>query len=211
MGTTKEIPVDRLEFQKGVRDYQTLVSSQDLKPSIIMDGKEYLLERKTLKGGNLDGYLRGFNALLQPTEEREDGDQEASRTVHLNEERYGHQRFLPITNKSIRTQLFGFGWAALEAKDLKTAFPSLKAAEVLNTPEVVQRFIWLGNRDKLIESFLRTRREWEKAHIISWSKKLLLHPSDKDFGRSLEKTKRALKALDKIITNIILTRIQLKT
>jgi len=41
---------------------------------------------------------------------------------HLNEERYGHLKFLPVDKEAVKTQLFGFGWAALEAKNARIAF-----------------------------------------------------------------------------------------
>lgn len=200
LGATKEIPVDRPEFQKGIRDYQILASNQDLKPGIIVDGKEYLLEAPTLKGDDLDRYIGKFRILLQCAEKNE--DRGVPSHVHLNEERHGHLQFLPVTKENIKTQLFGFGWAALEAKGIRIAFSALRVAEVLDIPEVVQRFTWLGSRDKSVESFLQMRREWEKAHLVFRSENSLRHPDNKDFARSLERTKKALKVVNKILTHI---------
>lgn len=192
--------VDR-RFRNGEADYREFALGRTPVPTLIVNGKKYLLDRHNFF--NPQYYIERFREVLFFAEERSaEGN---PYFVHYRDYK-GRQQFLPIQPEDVKIQLFGFGWAALDIGDIETALPALRASGTLGEDRIIRQLKGLAAREE-VKFYLQLRILQEEAFA-----KKAIHRLEKRVGRertraerALERARQTLEILKKILSVSVVT------
>ncbi|HUS60353.1 MAG TPA: hypothetical protein VMX76_03170 [Nevskiaceae bacterium] len=162
-----ETPFQSPAFKKGRKDYQTLNRGEQVTPTLIIDNQERRLDWPGQGFGQPSDYLKRFRGLLFKIEEAE-RDSRAYR-VRIKKEN-GSTQLQPIQDQTVKKQLFGFGWAALQAKDLPVAYSSLRTICALTEKQVVEQFKILASQNEKAKLYLQQKQEKEAGMVIRFQR-----------------------------------------